>query len=350
MTLEGIHLTPLQYEGDTVSISGGFGVVLKREGRPPTATVDTEPLCRVCRSVLEYGSTGWICKQCDRIVRRNELLEYCRNREAWQVVSETPSAVDPRTIDDQLPPGADLLGAAAELRLAALPTRVVHLPQHCRPGSLILGVKGGPSIGDIHYGHAVVLDWPRQANAGAGAADSGTVPALPPRADVPFGWSLKPAGLAAGATPPLCNYCPSPLVYDEHNSGWNCRDHGLHDSRNPAFERFLRPLDWPLTARITPEPFCRRCARPYQRWGLQQSDWECSCGMNYELSELAEYLARTGSSLVQGDNDLLLSKALLLGAVSGPSARAMRWALRNFGETLTIAQCRAEVDRLATTG
>ena len=254
--MNGFPIRPRATEGDTVKVAGCFGVVVTRLVRPPTATVDTEPRCTGtgCGSVLEYTYKGWTCERCNSVASLESLREYCRNHEAWRLAYGQRPSIDPGEFDGHLPPGTDLMGAAATLRLAALPTRVVHLPRQSRPGTVILGVQGGPAISSIKYGLVVVLDWPAEINA----------------------------------TAPSCDQCRYPLLYDEMNSVWTCRDHGTLPSRPVGIERYFRPFDWRFAARVTPKPFCRACAQPFKSLNCGQSDWRCGCNFVCDSNELGQ--------------------------------------------------------------
>ena len=325
MILKEIRVAPTNFEGDTVEINGHVGVVVTRKGRPPTATVDTKPLCidKDCLSVLEYTHSGWTCQKCSRVASLASLQEYCRNREAWIVVANRQGpSVDPDLLNDHLPPGADPIRAAATLRLAALPTRVIHLPRQYGPGTVMLGITGGPEIRAITNTHSWVF-------------------VLDP-----------PAKIAA--TPPTCaSNCASLLQHDGKN--WICTEHGVQDTPHFDIERYLRPLDLPLAARVTPEAFCPWCAQPFNlrnvHPGWSPEPWKCRCPFGCDSNGLAKYLAQAGSVMVQGcDGEPLVSRRLLLQSPSSPVCKAITWALRDLGDTLTLAQCRDAANELIARG
>ena len=215
MIIEGIRVPPRTYEGGTVAVNGRFAVVVTRVGSPPTATVDTEPLCIAtnCLAVLEYTHPTWTCRRCGIIASPESIERYCRNYKAWKTAREKCPSVGRGLLN--LPPGADPIRAAATLKLAALPTRVVHLPPQSRPGTVILGIRGGPAIRAIYLGLVLVLDPPEEIDA----------------------------------TAPTCGPgCPSLLKHDRKNSVWTCSRHGTVPPPSYNIEPYLRPLDWHLAA------------------------------------------------------------------------------------------------------
>ena len=320
MILKEIRVAPTNFEGDTVEINGHVGVVVTRKGRPPTATVDTEPLCidKDCLSVLEYTHSGWTCQKCSRVASPASLQEYCRNREAWNVLANPQGqSVAPKFVNDYLPPDAAPFQAAATLLLAALPTRVIHLPHQYGPGTVMPGITGGPEIRAITHSLVFVLD--------------------------------RPAKIAA--TPPTCaSNCASLLQHDGRN--WICTEHGVQDTPDFDIERYLRPLKWLFAARVTPEAFCSTCARPFDLWHVHtQSRLKCRCRVGRDSNGLAKYLAQAGSVMVQGsDGEPLVSRGRLLRSASGPVRKAITWALRDLGDTLTLPQCRDAANELIARG
>ena len=336
LILEDIRVTPTTFvEGDTVEVNGHVGVVVTPRGGPPTGTVgvvvtrrgsppkaivDSKPLCtgNDCLSVLEYTRSGWTCQRCRRIASLASLREYCMNRKAWIVVAnQQGQSVAPDFVNDHLPPGAAPFLAAATLLRAALPTRVIHLPRQYGPGPVMQGIIRGPEIDKFVLGPVFVLD--------------------------------PPAKIAA--TPPTCaSNCASLLQHDDKN--WICREHGVQDTPHYNIERYLRPLDWPFAARVTPEAFCSTCARPFNLWHLAgQSRARCRCPFDCDLNLLAKYLAQAGSVMVQGcDGEPLVSRTRLLQSASSPVCKAITWALRNLGDTLTLPQCRDAANELIARG
>ena len=339
MILEDIRVTPTTFaEGDTVEVHGPVGVVVTPRGGPPTATVgvvvtrrgsppkaivDTEPLCirNDCLSVLEYTRSGWTCQRCRRIANVASLRDYCMYRKEWIVVANPQGqSVAPDFVNDHLPPGAAPFPATATLLRAALPTRVIHLPRLCGPGTVMQGIIRGPEIDKFVLGRVFVLD--------------------------------PPAKIAA--TPPTCaSNCASLLQHDGKN--WICTEHGVQDTPHLNIERYLRPLDLPLAARVTPEAFCPRCAQPFNLRdvdpGPSPAPWKCRCPFGCDSDGLAKYLAQAGSVMVQGcDDEPLVSRRRLLKSASSPVCKAITWALRGSGDTLTLPQCRDAANKLIARG
>ena len=336
MILEDIRVTPTTFvEGDTVEVDGYVGVVVTPRGGPPTATVgvvvtrrgsppkaivDTEPLCigTDCRSKLEYTRSGWTCQKCSRVASPASLQVYCRNREAWNVLANPQGqSVAPKFVNDYLPPDAAPFQAAATLLRAALPTRVIHLPLQNRPGTVMQGIIRGPEIDKFVLGLVFVLDPPE----------------------------------TIAATPPTCaSNCASLLQHDGRN--WICTEHGVQDTTDFKIERYLRPLKWLFAARVTPEAFCSTCARPFDLWHVhKQSRLKCRCRGGRDSNGLAKYLAQAGSVMVQGcDGEPLVSRGRLLRSASGPVRKAITWALRDLGDTLTLPQCRDAANELIARG